>query len=115
MVALKYATELNGSDVIALTKLDVLTGMGGIKVCVAYEKDGEKITTWPTDTGTLNEVKPVYEVLPGWDEDITNCKTFDELPENAKSYVKYIEDTLHTPVALIGVGADRNQTINRGM
>lgn len=115
MVALKYASELNGADVIALTKLDVLTGMGGIKVCVAYEKDGERISSWPTDTETLSEVKPVYETLPGWNEDITNCKTFDELPENAKSYVKYIEDTLKTPVALIGVGADRNQTINRGM
>ena len=115
MVALKYASELNGADVIALTKLDVLTGMGGIKVCTAYEKDGERITSWPTDTETLSEVKPVYETLPGWNEDITNCRTFEELPENAKSYVKYIEDTLHTPVALIGVGADRNQTINRGM
>jgi adenylosuccinate synthase len=113
--ALKYSMELNGADVIALTKLDVLTGMNGIKVCVAYEKDGERITTWPNDTRTLSEIKPVYEILPAWNEDITNCKTFDELPENAKSYVKYIEDTLKTPVALIGVGADRNQTINRGM
>ena len=107
--------ELNGADVIALTKLDVLTGMGGIKVCTSYEKDGEKITSWPNDTETLSELKPVYETLPGWNDDITNCKNFDELPENAKAYVKYIEETLKTPVALIGVGADRNQTINRGM
>ncbi len=115
MPALKYSMELNGADVIALTKLDVLTGMGGIKVCTAYELDGKKITTWPTDTRTLSELKPVYEILPGWDDDITNCKTFEELPANAQAYVRYIEENLKTPVALIGVGADRNQTINRGM
>ena len=113
--ALKYSMELNGADVIALTKLDVLTGMGDIKVCVAYEKDGEKISSWPTDYRVLDNLKPVYETLPGWNDDITNCKTFEELPANAQSYVKYIEDTLKTPVKLIGVGADRNQTINRGM
>ena len=113
--ALKYSMELNGANVIALTKLDVLTGMGGIKVCTAYELDGEKITAWPTDTRTLSELKPVYEVLPGWNDDITNCKTFEELPANAQAYVKYIEENLKTPVGLIGVGADRNQTINRGM
>ena len=113
--ALKYSMELNGADVIALTKLDVLTGFDGIKVCTAYELDGEKITTWPTDTRTLSELKPVYEILPGWNDDITNCKTFEELPANAQAYVRYIEENLNTPVKLIGVGADRNQTINRGM
>ena len=107
--------ELNGANVIALTKLDVLTGMGDIKVCTAYDLNGQKLTTWPTDTRTLAEIKPVYESLPGWNDDITNCKTFEELPANAQAYVKYIEQTLNVPVGLIGVGADRNQTINRGM
>ncbi|MBQ7151756.1 MAG: adenylosuccinate synthase [Synergistaceae bacterium] len=109
--ALKYSMELNGADVIALTKLDVLTGMGGIKVCTAYEKDGEKISSWPNDTRALNDLTPVYETLPGWDDDITHCKTFEELPANAQAYVRYIERALNTPVFLIGVGADRNQTI----
>lgn len=113
--ALRYSMELNGADVIALTKLDVLTGMGGIKVCTAYELNGEKLTAWPTDTRTLSDIKPVYETLPGWDDDITGCKNFDELPENAKSYVKFIENSLNVPVGLIGVGADRNQTITRGI
>ena len=112
---LKYSMELNGATVIALTKLDVLTGMGDIKVCTAYELNGQKLTAWPNDTRTLAEIKPVYETLPGWNDDITNCKTFDELPVNAQNYVKYIEQTLNVPVGLIGVGADRNQTINRGM
>ena len=115
MVGLKYSMELNGANVIALTKLDVLTGMGDIKVCTAYEHNGQRLTTWPTDIRTLSEITPVYETRPGWNEDITHCKTFEELPANAQSYVKYIEDTLGVPVALIGVGADRNQTINRGM
>ena len=115
MVGLKYSMELNGANVIALTKLDVLTGMGDIKVCTAYEHNGQRLTTWPTDIRTLSEITPVYETRPGWNEDITRCQTFEELPANAQSYVKYIEDTLGVPVALIGVGADRNQTINRGM
>ena len=115
MVGLKYSMELNGANVIALTKLDVLTGMGDIKVCTAYEHNGQRLTTWPTDIRTLSELTPVYETRPGWNEDITHCQTFEELPENAQAYVKYIEDTLGVPVALIGVGADRNQTINRGM
>ena len=112
---LKYSMELNGANVIALTKLDVLTGMGDIKVCTAYELNGEKITTWPNDTRILSEIKPIYETLPGWNDDITECKTFDDLPVNAQSYVKYIEEKLNVPVGLIGVGADRNQTINKGM
>ena len=115
MVGLKYSMELNGANVIALTKLDVLTEMGDIKVCTAYEHNGQRLTTWPTDIRTLSEITPVYETRPGWNEDITHCQTFEELPANAQSYVKYIEDTLGVPVALIGVGADRNQTINRGM
>ena len=115
MVGLKYSMELNGANVIALTKLDVLTGMGDIKVCTAYEHNGQRLTTWPTDIRTLSEITPVYETRPGWNEDITHCQTFEELPVNAQSYVKYIEDTLGVPVELIGVGADRNQTINRGM
>ncbi|MBR0256514.1 MAG: adenylosuccinate synthase [Synergistaceae bacterium] len=113
--ALRYSMELNGADVIALTKLDVLTGMGGIKVCTAYELNGTKLTSWPTDTRTLSDIQPVYETLPGWDDDITGCKNFDDLPENAKSYVKFIENALNVPVGLIGVGADRNLTISRGI
>ena len=115
MVGLKYSMELNGADVIALTKLDVLTGMGDIKVCTAYDHNGTRVMTWPNDTRTLGELQPVYETLPGWNDDITHCQTFEELPANAQSYVKYIEDKLGVPVKLIGVGADRNQTINRGM
>ena len=113
--ALKYSMELNGANVIALTKLDVLTGMGNIKVCVGYERNGKKYDTWFTDTRALSDATPIYESLPGWNEDITWCKNFGELPANAQAYVKYIEQTLKTPVGLIGVGQDRNQTIIKDM
>ena len=113
--ALRYSMELNGADVIALTKLDVLTGMGGIKVCTAYEMEDKRLTSWPTNRSVLSDIKPIYETLPGWNEDISNCKTFEELPANAQSYVRYIENALNVPVGLIGVGADRKQTIVRGM
>ena len=115
MVALKYTTALNGADVIALTKLDVLTGMGSIKVCVAYERDGQRFDSFPTDTRVLGEVKPVYDTLPGWSEDITWCKKFEELPSAAQEYVKYIEKGLGAPVQMVAVGPDRTQTINRGI
>ncbi len=115
MPALKYAMELNGADVIALTKLDVLTGMGNIKVCVAYEHNGKRFDTWPTDMRMLSEITPVYETLPGWNEDISWCKNVEELPANAQAYIKYIEQNLKTPIGLIGVGQDRSQTIVKGM
>ena len=115
MVGLKYATALNGADVIALTKLDVLTGMGPIKVCVAYDYNGERLDRYPTDTRVLGEVKPIYETLPGWSEDISWCWNFEELPSAAQDYVRYIERELDTPVKLVAVGPDRSQTIDRGM
>ncbi len=115
MPLLKYATELNGADMIALTKLDVLTGMGNIKVCVGYERNGVRYDGSFGDLSLLGEMKPIYETLPGWNEDITWCKNFGELPANAQSYVRYIEQNLNVPVKMIGVGQDRNQTIVRDM
>jgi len=116
MVVLRYSSALNGADVIALTKLDVLTGMGPVKVCVAYElEDGTRVDTLPTDTRVLENAKPVYETLPGWSEDISWCKRFEELPKAAQDYVNYIERELNTPVKLVAVGPDRTQTIDRGM
>lgn len=115
MVGLKYATALNGADTIALTKLDVLTGMGPIKVCVAYDHNGSRLDRYPTDTRVLEEVKPIYETLPGWTEDISGCRKFEELPAAAQDYVRYIERELNAPVKLVAVGPDRAQTIDRGM
>ncbi|MDR1979388.1 MAG: adenylosuccinate synthase [Synergistaceae bacterium] len=115
MVAVRYSVRLNGSDVIALTKLDVLTGLDEIKVCTAYDLNGAKTTHFNGSSYVLEECRPIYETLPGWSEDISNCTTFESLPEKAQNYVRYIEKHAGAPVKVIGVGADRNQTINRGL
>ena len=115
MVGLKYSMALNGADAIALTKLDVLTGMGPIQVCVAYEAEGKRLDGFPTGGRVLETVKPVYETLPGWSEDITGCRTFEELPQAARDYVGWIERELNVPVRMIAVGPDRSQTIDRGL
>jgi adenylosuccinate synthase len=114
-VALRYAMRLNGSNAIALTKLDVLTGVDEIKVCVAYEANGAKTERFNSSSSILAECRPVYESLPGWQDDISKCTSFDSLPEAAKNYVSYIEKHLEAPVKLIGVGPGREQTINRGL
>jgi adenylosuccinate synthase len=113
MVAVRYAVRLNGGDVIALTKLDVLTGMQEIKVCTGYDLNGTD-TRFSGNSFILEECRPRYEILPGWSEDISHCTTFESLPEKAQSYVRYIEKHAGAPIKLIGVGPDRNQTINRG-
>ncbi len=114
MVALRYSMRLNGSNVIALTKLDVLTGMKEIKVCTAYSLNGTETGQFSGSAGILEECRPVYETLPGWSEDISKCTTFDSLPEAARSYIYYIEKHTGASVKLIAVGPDRNQTITRG-
>ena len=115
MVGLKYSMALNGVDVIALTKLDVLSGMPEIKVCAGYEYDGRRLEGFPASPHVLDEVVPIYETLPGWKGDISGCTSFDSLPREAQGYVEYIEKGLGVPVKLIGVGQDRGQTINRGL
>lgn len=115
LVGLKYSMALNGADTIALTKLDVLTGIGPIKVCVAYEYEGKRLDRFPVSSRVLEAVKPVYETLPGWSDDIAGCRTIDSLPQAAQDYVRYIEKELNVPIGLIAVGADRDQAINCGL
>ena len=115
MVGLQYSMALNGVDVIALTKLDVLSGMPEIKVCAGYEYDGRRLEGFPASPHVLDEVVPIYETLPGWKGDISGCTSFDSLPREARDYVEYIEKGLGVPVKLIGVGQDRGQTIDRGL
>ena len=115
MVGLRYSMTLNGVDVIALTKLDVLSGMPEIKVCAGYEYDGRRLEGFPASPHVLDEVVPIYETLPGWKGDISGCTSFDSLPREARDYVEYIEKGLGVPVKFIGVGQDRGQTIDRGL
>ena len=108
-----YASRVNGLTDIALTKLDVLSAFDTIRVCVAYDVDGERYTSVPEHQVRFENAKPIYEELPGWKCDITGCRSFDELPQEAQDYVAFIEDLAHTRVTFIGVGAGREQIINR--
>jgi adenylosuccinate synthase len=111
LVASKYAKMLNGINYIALTKLDVLTGLEKIKVCVAYEYEGRVLETFPPEIKILENLTPIYKEFDGWDEDITNIKSFEKLPENAKRYLEFIAEELDIKYALISLGTDRDETI----
>ncbi len=107
----RYATRINGLTDIFLTKLDVLTGIKEIPVCVAYEVDGKRVDEVPVSQTDFHHAKPIYEVYPGWDEDITGAKKFEDLPKNAQDYVRALEKLSGTRISAIGVGPDRNATI----
>jgi adenylosuccinate synthase len=113
LVILRDAVRLCGLTDIAMTKLDVLTGLDEIKVCTAYERDGRKLLVPPQDQNGLSDVQPIYETFPGWKEDIGSAKTFEDLPQNARAYVEGLERALSTPVSIVSVGPDREQTILR--
>ncbi|GAB2583367.1 adenylosuccinate synthase [Streptomyces capparidis] len=110
-VIARYATRVNGLTDFFLTKLDVLTGWERIPVCVAYEIDGQRVTEMPYSQTDFHHAKPVYETLPGWDEDITEAKSFSDLPKNAQGYVRALEEMSGAPISAIGVGPGRTQTI----
>ncbi|MCL2684319.1 MAG: adenylosuccinate synthetase, partial [Synergistaceae bacterium] len=113
MVALKYSVMVNGIDSLALTKLDVLSGMDEIKVCVSYEIDGHGVERFPNSAYLMEKVTPVYETFVPWKEDISKCREFGNLPLAARDYVLFIEKTSGVGVGLIGVGPGREDTIFR--
>lgn len=112
-VALRDSAGLCGLTDIALTKLDVLSGLDEVKLCIAYEYQGQRLDTAPLQAVALGEVTPVYETLPGWKEDLGGCKTWHQLPAAARAYVERLETLVDVPVSFISVGADREQTIRR--
>ena len=112
-VVMRYATRINGLTDICLTKLDVLSGYPTIPVCVAYEVDGARMEEMPLDQVGFENAVPVYEELPGWEEDITGCRTFEELPKNAQDYIVRLEELSRCRIQSIGVGAGREATIVR--
>jgi len=111
--ALKYSIQINSITSICLTLLDVLTGFKKISVCTHYDYKGERIDTLPASDRVLRECVPVYSYLDGWDEDISQIKTFEELPINAQKYVKFIEQEVGVPVVIVSTGPDKYQTIIR--
>ena len=106
--ASKYGVLLQGATCLALTKMDVLSCYDKIPVCVAYEVDGVQTEKFPVGA-PLNRAKPVYEYVDGWKCDISSCRSFDELPENAKKYIDYIQDKVDCPIKYVSVGAERDQ------
>ncbi|MEW6078899.1 MAG: adenylosuccinate synthase [Thermodesulfobacteriota bacterium] len=111
VVMLKNAALLNGLTGLAVTKLDILTGLKTIDVCVGYQYKGVKLNDFPADLNVLAECRPVYETMAGWSEDISQARSLDELPENAIIYLNYIEEMVGVPVQIVSVGAGRGNTI----
>ena len=111
MVQLRHAVLLNGATSIVLTKADVLSAFDTIRIAVAYELDGRQLNEFPSQTCQVEQVKPIYEDYPGWREDITGCKCWEDLPENARQYFRRIEELAGVPISLVSVGPGREQTI----
>ena len=111
LISLKYSVRINSLTELFITKLDVLSGLEELKLCVGYENENEVTTDYPYDQNILNTAEPVYEILDGWTEDITSVNKFDDLPENAKKYINAIEDFIEVPITFISVGPERNQNI----
>jgi len=111
LVVLRDSARLNGLSSLAITKLDVLTGLDLLKMCVGYEIDGEEVTSRPASMKKMAQCKPIYKEMPGWDEDITQARQVDQLPENAQAYIRAIEEMSGIPVSIISVGPGREETI----
>ncbi|NLS78640.1 MAG: adenylosuccinate synthase [Chloroflexi bacterium] len=112
LATLRYSARVNGLTEIALTKLDVLSGLNRLRTCNAYQVGGETWTDWPADGEALEGCAPVYEELPGWEEDLA-VSAWEELPAETRAYIAHIEQRVGVPVKLISVGPDRDQTIYR--
>ena len=107
----KYSRMVNGIERAAITKLDVLGAFDKIKVCVGYELNGKKLKSFPTDIVRMEKVTPVYETLPGWNSDISDARSYEELPSDAKNYLDFISEQCGFEISIISVGPKRAQTI----
>ena len=110
-VALRYTSRLSGVDALSIMLLDVLSGLDEIKICTSYTVGGKQTTRFPSHVDDLRAAQPVYESVPGWKEEITGCRTYAELPENAKAYIRRISELVGPPVEMVSVGPERDQTI----
>ena len=110
-VALKRSLEINSVTGMCITKLDVMDGMETVRICIAYELDGKQVTTPPVGADRFEQCSPVFIDLPGWSESTVGAKSYDDLPNNAKSYLRKIEELCETPIDIISTGPDREETI----
>lgn len=109
----KYTARINGVTDFVMTKLDVLSDLETIPVCVAYDVDGTRFDEMPVSQSDFHHATPIFEEFPGWSEDISKCRSFDELPENAQDYVLAIEGMIGARISAIGVGPARDEIIQR--
>jgi len=107
----RYAVRINGMDCMALTKLDVLDELEEINVCVAYEIDGERCEDFPTSARQFARCRPIYKTVPGWQVSTSHCRTLEELPQKALDYLKFLAELMKVPIAIVSLGASRDQTI----
>ncbi|MBD1913027.1 MULTISPECIES: adenylosuccinate synthase [unclassified Leptolyngbya] len=107
----RYAVRINGLDCLAITKLDVLDEMDEIKVCVAYDIDGQRIEAFPTSARVFARCRPIYKTVPGWKQSTADCRTLDDLPKQALDYLKFLAELMDVPIAIVSLGASRDQTI----
>ncbi|HIK24313.1 MAG TPA: adenylosuccinate synthase [Thermosynechococcus sp. M46_R2017_013] len=107
----RYAVRINGLDCLAITKLDVLDELPEIKVCVAYDIDGERCEHFPSNAFKFARCRPIYETLPGWQQSTSHCRSLDDLPKAALNYLKFLAEIMSVPIAIVSLGAERSQTI----
>lgn len=110
-VAVRYTSRLSGVDSLAVMLLDVLATLPEIQICTAYEIDGQRVTDFPSHVDDLRRAKPIYETLPGWQEEITGVRAIEDLPANARKYLDRISELVGRPVDVVSVGPDREQTM----
>ncbi|MEB8104950.1 adenylosuccinate synthase [Mammaliicoccus sciuri] len=109
-VVLRHSRRVSGITDLSINSIDVLTGLKTVKICTAYEIDGVEITEYPANLNELERCKPIFEELPGWEEDITGCRSLEELPDNARRYLERISKLCNVKISIFSVGPDRNQT-----
>ena len=111
LISLKYSVRVNSLTELFITKLDVLSGLEELKLCVGYKDNDEVITDYPFNQNVLNTAEPIYETFDGWTDDISTVKSFEDLPNNAQSYIKAIEAFIEVPITFISVGPERTENI----
>ncbi|MDZ7689843.1 MAG: adenylosuccinate synthetase [Balneolaceae bacterium] len=111
LVALKYAVRVNGIDELAITKIDILNNFEQIKVCTEYMVEGEKISEFSADLYDIEQAEPVYNTFSGWQSDITECNTIEELPAEAREYLRFIQEYLGVEMRILSRGPKRSETI----
>ncbi len=109
-VVVRHSRRVSGITDLALNSIDVLTGLDTVKICVAYDYNGQRITEYPANLHIIEQCKPIYEELPGWEEDVTSVRRLEDLPENARNYVKRVSELTGIEIATFSVGPDRDQT-----